>query len=371
MPSPVALRTLVQRAAGAQGFARAGVARASAVDDPARFLDWLAAGRHGTMRWLADRTAWRLDPREYFSPCESLVVVAEPYWSGRGRAGPCGRVSNYAWGASDYHDAMLPRLRALGATIDAAADSESKAVVDTAPVLEKYWATQAGIGWLGKHTNVLSRELGSWFFLGVVLTSARIAPDTPQTDHCGTCTACLDACPTAAFPAAYVLDARRCIAYLTIEHRGPVAEDLRPAMADHLFGCDDCQDVCPWNEQPFALADGPYASSAAWDSRTPMDVFTWSPAEFHGATRGTPVHRAKRQGLARNLAIVLGNRGAEQDIGALSVALGHDDATVREAAAWALGRIGGARARAALEAHAPRESEAHVRQAIAAGLGVA
>ena len=344
------------------------MARADAVADADRFLAWLDDGRHGAMGWLAERTQWRLDPREYFPGCRSVVVVAEPYWTGRAADGPCGRVSNYAWGAGDYHDRMLPRLQALGDAIDAAAGTQSKAVVDTAPVLEKYWAVQAGIGWLGKHTNVLSRELGSWFFLGVVLTTADIAMDAPVPDQCGTCTACLDSCPTAAFPTPYQLDARRCIAYVTIEHRGAVDDALRADVGEHLFGCDDCQQVCPWNDQPFPLAGAPYTRDEAWASRVPAEVFAWDGAQFNAATRGTPVHRAKRVGLARNLAIALGNRGHEDDAPALLVAVGHDDPVVREAAAWALGRIGGPVARAGLEIRAAAEHDPAVRAALAAAL---
>ncbi len=368
MQTPHALRGLVGAQARAQGFAAVGVARAEPVADADRLMQWLAAGRHGTMGWLAERTEWRLDPRAYFPECRSVVVVAEPYWTSPAKNGPCGRVSNYAWGTADYHGHMLPRLRALGGALDAAAGSRTKAVVDTAPVLEKFWAAQAGIGWLGKHTNILSRELGSWFFLGVLLTTADIAPDGPVEDHCGTCTACLDACPTDAFPAPYQLDARRCISYLTIEHRGAIDESLRGDMGEFLFGCDACQDVCPWNDRAFEPAGVPYARSETWTHRAPAEAFAWSEDQFRAATRGTPVSRAKRAGLARNLAIVLGNRGRDEDAAALAIALGHDDPMVREAAAWALGRIGGAGARAALEVQGQAEGEPAVLDAIASAM---
>lgn len=370
MPSASALRALIAERAETLGFAGTGVAAAGAVADADRFTAWIAADRHGSMQWLADGIERRLDPRVYFPGCRSLIVVADAYWTGGAANGPCGRVSNYAWGTGDYHHHLLDRLRQLADAFDAAAGSESKAVVDTAPVLEKYWAAQTRLGWQGKHTNVLSRELGSWFFLGVILTTATLEPDVPAQNHCGTCTACLDACPTDAFIGPYELDARRCISYLTIEHRGVIDEAVRPGMGEHLFGCDICQQVCPWNDQPLLPAGPPYARDPAWEDRTPREVFTWTAREFTAATGSTPVHRARRAGLARNLAIVLGNRRDAEVVPDLTVALGHSSAMVREAAAWALGRIGGDAAHAALAAAAARETDAGVAEAIRAALPV-
>jgi epoxyqueuosine reductase len=246
-------------------------------------------------------------------------------------------VARYARG-QDYHEVMRPRLEALARFIDLTAGSgtRSRAAVDTSAVLERDLAARAGLGWIGKNTNLLSPTLGSYFFIGIVLTTADLATDAREPDHCGTCTACLDACPTRAFVAPWVLDARRCISYLTIEHRGPVATELREAIGDWVFGCDVCQQVCPWNRKAPPARDPAFTSTESLGSLT--DVLNLDESAFRARFRHTALWRAKRAGLARNAALVLGNRRDPTVLEALRRASQDADPSVREAAGWALGR---------------------------------
>jgi epoxyqueuosine reductase len=244
-------------------------------------------------------------------------------------------VARYARGR-DYHDVMRPRLRSLAEHIDAAAGTRSLAAVDTSPVLERDLAARAGLGWIGKNTNLLSPDLGSYFFIGVVLTTAGLEADTAQPDRCGTCRACLDACPTGAFVAPRTLDARRCIAYLTIEHRGPVAEELRPGLGDWVFGCDVCQEVCPWNRH------APATREPAFDETDPPGdpaaLLALDEAAFRARFRRSALWRARWSGMRRNAALVLGNRRDPAAAAALARAAADADPVVREASRWALRR---------------------------------
>jgi len=247
------IRTDLLAEARALGFAQAGVTRPDAVAEVgARLRAWVAGGRHGEMGWMADRLAWRSDPSALWPEARSVIMLADAYTPSsdplailaRPRRGA---ISVYAQGV-DYHDTVKKRLKRLGRWLIDRAGGEIKVFVDTAPVMEKPLAAAAGIGWQGKHTNLVSREGGSWFFLGAIFTTLELAPDAPGGDHCGTCRRCLDICPTGAFPAPYQLDARRCISYLTIELKGPIPRDLRPLMGNRIYGCDDCLAVCPWNK---------------------------------------------------------------------------------------------------------------------------
>jgi epoxyqueuosine reductase len=253
---------------------------------------------------------------------------------------------------------MEPRLRTLADTIaELLPETVSRAYVDTGPLLERDLAARAGLGWIGKNTMLLHPDLGSFFFIGTVLTTAEIESDAPLPDRCGSCTRCLDACPTGAFTAPYVLDARRCIAYLTIEHRGPIPAELRPGVGGWAFGCDVCQDVCPWNRR------APVATEASFGPRRqpPLaGLLALDEVAYLEGLRGSPLKRARREGLARNAAVALGNRGRVEDEPALLEALQHWAPTVRGHAAWALGRIGGAEARAALLAARGREADPEV-----------
>jgi epoxyqueuosine reductase len=248
------------------------------------------------------------------------------------------RVSRYARGA-DYHDLMRPRLAAIAEHLREAAGAEvaTRLAVDTSAVLERDLAARAGLGWIGKNTNLIAPGGGSYFFIGTVLTTAALVPDDRMADHCGTCTACLDACPTDAFVGPWVLDARRCLAYLTIEHRGDVPDPWKPAVRDWLFGCDVCQEVCPWNRKAPAAREPALAPAAPLPDLE--ELLALDEASFRARFRGSAMRRAKRAGLARNAALLLGNRGNRAAAPALRRALDDPDEGVRRAAAWALARV--------------------------------
>jgi len=253
-----------------------------------------------------------------------------------------GWISRYAWAQRDYHDVLLAKLRQLEAGVAALCEQNGMGTprtwsyVDTGPVIERIFAKYAGVGWIGKNTCILNEDLGSWLFVGVMLMSVELAPDKPPPDRCGSCTRCLDACPTNAFPAPYQLDATRCISYLTIEKRGAIPEELRAGIGRQVFGCDICQDVCPWNRKApftktpeFEARPGLVNPEMDWLARLSLD-------EFRAVFRGTPVKRAKHSGLLRNAAIAMGNSGEDRFLPILEELTRHDDADVREAAEWAL-----------------------------------
>ncbi|MBI2553063.1 MAG: tRNA epoxyqueuosine(34) reductase QueG [Candidatus Rokubacteria bacterium] len=308
-------------------------------DHAAAFDAWLEAGYAGTMDYLERGRTERLDPRRLLPGARSVVAVALNYYQGEPPDGDAwAPVARYAWGR-DYHDIMPPPLQRLCEFIREAAGPSvrSRAAVDTSAVLERDLAARAGLGWVGKNTNLLHPELGSWFFIGIVLTTADLDGDEPLPDRCGTCRACLDVCPTEAFVAPYVLDARRCISYLTIEHRGAIPETLREPMGEWVFGCDLCQTVCPWNRK------APVTSEAAlMPEAEPLSLpslLGMTQAEFRARFRGTPLTRPKRRGLLRNAAVALGNRKDPAAVPALTRALSDPEPLVREHAAWALARI--------------------------------
>ena len=351
--TPAAVAARVKDRGRELGFDLVAVGPASPPDHGAAFEAWLDAGHAGTMAYLDRGRDKRTDPARVLPGARSVVACALGYFQGAEAGGPPG-VARYAWG-EDYHAVMEPRLRALADTIaELLPGTVSRAYVDTGPLLERDLAARAGLGWVGKNSMLLHPDLGSFFFIGTVLTTAEIEADTPLPDRCGTCTRCLDACPTGAFVDPYVLDARRCIAYLTIEHRGPIPAELRPGLGGWTFGCDVCQDVCPWNRR------APVAAEAAFGPRQhpPLaGLLALGEADYREGLRGSPLKRARREGLARNAAVALGNRGRTEDEPALREALGHDAPTVRGHAAWALGRIGDAPGRAALLAARARETD--------------
>lgn len=326
-----------------EGFSAARVTRPDAVPElPARLAAFVEAGMHGQMGWMAERMNWRGNPAALWPEARSVIMLAETYTPETDpRAAlhqrESGAISAYAQGR-DYHDLVKKRLKRLGRwLIDAAPGTEIKVFVDTAPVMEKPLAQAAGLGWQGKHTNLLSRELGNWFFLGAIFTTAELPADAPEISHCGSCTACLDACPTGAFPAPYQLDARRCISYLTIEHAGPVARELRPLLGNRIYGCDDCLAACPWNKFAAAAREIGYASRQG----TPplAELAALDDAGFRARFSGSPIKRIGRNRMLRNVLYAIGNSGNPALAEAARPHLDDPDPTVAEAAAWALEQL--------------------------------
>jgi epoxyqueuosine reductase len=338
-----ALETRIKLRARELGFELAGIAAATPADTFDQFRDWLAQGHAGEMTYLHRHAAARRHPAAVLPEVRSVVMVGMNYRPG-GDDMPhppgAGRVSCYAHG-SDYHDVLRARLNQLLAWLqDEVPGCRGRGVVDTAPLLERDFARRAGLGWFGKNTMLLNKRHGSFFFLGALLLDLPLQPDAPHTtSHCGTCTACLDACPTSAFTAPGQLDARRCLSYLTIELRGPVPEPLRDRLGDWLFGCDVCQDVCPWNRKAPPGAEPALQPRADLVAVDPMELLGLSEVEFRHRFRGTALVRAKRRGLLRNAAIVLGNRRDPVALPALRRALDDPEPLVREAARWAIERI--------------------------------
>ncbi len=368
-----AITNRLKAEAFARGFALAGVAPATDADGFARYEAWLARGYAGEMGYLRRNAEPRRHPDSILPGVRSVMMVGLEYSPARSpecgvrseekasrstlsppltdcpdtphsalRTPHLGKVAAYAQ-APDYHRVIWDRLNDLCAWLEREAPGcVTAAVADTAPLLERDFARRAGLGWVGKNTMLISPTRGSFFLLGALLTDLELAADEPfAADHCGTCTACLDACPTAAFPEPRVLDARRCVSYLTIELAGPIPDDLKAGVGARLFGCDDCQDVCPWNRK--AAKAGPVGvplphrpDLAALD---PVDLLGMTDAEFRRRFRGTALFRAKSAGLRRNAAVVLGNVGDERAIPALERAAADPDEGVRDAAAWALGRV--------------------------------
>ena len=327
------------------GFASVGVCRPDAVPElPERLQAFVDAGMHGQMGWMAERMAWRADPTALWPAARSVIMLAEPYTPAHDPLAVLEKpdraaISVYAQNR-DYHDVVKKRLKRVGRwLIEQVPEAEIKVFVDTAPVMEKPLAQAAGLGWQGKHTNLLSRDLGSWFFLGAIFTTVDLEPDTPEQSHCGSCTACLDICPTAAFPAPYRLDARRCISYLTIEHKGPVDAELRPLMGNRIYGCDDCLAVCPWNK--FAH-DGRDAKLAARDDliAPPLaELARLDDAAFRALFSGSPIKRIGRDRFVRNVAYAIGNSGDPALIAAVSPLVDDPDPAVADAARWAILRL--------------------------------
>ena len=334
----------LKRRAIEEGFDAVGIAAVGALDRDAIALDaWLNAGRHATMDWMQRHRDRRVDPGKLLPGCRSVVVVAMNYWPGEIEATtPSGLapVALYARGR-DYHKVLGKKLKRLSAWLATQTGQATRAFVDTGPVLERAWAQRAGLGWIGKNANLLTRSMGSWLLLGELLTAAELQPDEgPHADHCGTCTACLDACPTDAIVADGVVDSRACISYWTIEHRGEVPEEKREGNGDWIFGCDICQQVCPWNET-HARAVGPDRFERRDDLRglDPLAILAMDEREFRAAYSGTPLMRAKWEGMRRNACIVLGNRGDPAALAPLRRVCDDPDPVLRSHAEWAIERI--------------------------------
>ncbi|HRK17917.1 MAG TPA: tRNA epoxyqueuosine(34) reductase QueG [Hyphomicrobiaceae bacterium] len=332
-----------------------------------RLRAFLADGRHGDMDWMATHADRRADPRVLWSDVRSIIMLAISYAPAENPiatdvAANRAVISAYARGR-DYHDIVKKGLKRIASNFATASGADVKVFVDTAPLMEKPLAQSAGIGWQGKHTNLVSRQAGgSWLFLGAILTTAAIEPDAPETDHCGTCTRCLDVCPTHAFPAPYQLDARRCIAYLTIEHKGHIARGFREAIGNRVFGCDDCLAVCPWNKFAEAARDIRFHARAETDNPPLDEILALDDASFRTRFAGTPVKRTGRDRVVRNALIAAGNARDPALRPVVTALLADPSPLVRAMAVWAISRMANAHQIAELRTrHLPSEPDPAVR----------
>ena len=346
VPKGAALKDALRARAAAEGFCAMGVCDPDAVPEaPARLRRFLADGHHGQMGWMAERTAWRGDPRALWPDCRSVAMLAMSYAPDHDPLDDVvrrerGAVSVYAAGR-DYHDVVKKALKRVGRWLIEAAGGEIKVFVDTAPVMEKPLAQAAGLGWQGKHTNLLGRGFGNWVFLGAIFTTLDLPRDAPAAERCGSCTRCLDVCPTDAFPAPFRLDARRCVSYLTIEHRGPVDPALRPGLGNRIYGCDDCLAVCPWNKFAVAAGDMRLHDGGGGPHRAPdlAELAALDDAGFRARFAGSPIKRIGRDRMARNVAYAIGNSGAARLRPAAQALCDDADPAVADAARWAVARL--------------------------------
>ena len=352
------LAGLVTKAAQEAGFELAGIAPVRDFPELKQFPQWIAAGQAGEMKYMEARdeagVLKRVSLRSVAPWARSVIVcainynTAQPY-STHGEGPRRGWISRYAWSREDYHDAVMRKLQAVEAQLrsypfaqnpeDEASVPQTRCYVDTGPIVERVYAKYAGVGWIGKNTCILNQKMGSWLFLGVILTSLELEPDQPAPDRCGTCTRCIEACPTDALIAPYRLDSNRCISYLTIEKRGAIPEDLRQGMGRHVFGCDICQDVCPWNRK------APATDAAEFQARDGLvnPALEWlaemSAEGFQKTFRGSPIRRTKLTGIRRNAAIAMGNSGDRGFLPALERLAEDEDPVVAESACWAVNRL--------------------------------
>jgi epoxyqueuosine reductase len=355
LASPVRdVKALIKRAAESAGFDLSGIAPAADAPELEHFPAWIAAGHAGEMKYMEERDDQGSLKRASLSRvapwARSVIVCAINYntdkpYSTAVHDSDRGWISRYAWSREDYHDAVLRRLKRVEDSLRNEVPAELQATlttrsyVDTGPVVERVFAKYSGVGWVGKNTCLINQKKGSWLFLGVILTSLELEPDLPAPDRCGSCTRCIEACPTDAILAPYQLDSNKCISYLTIEKRGTIPEDLRAGMGHHVFGCDICQDVCPWNRKApastapeFEPRDGLVNPALAWLAEMSVE-------EFRETFRGSPVRRTKRAGLRRNAAIAMGNSGNAEFLPVLDHMAGDEDKFVAESARWAKGRL--------------------------------
>ncbi len=356
-----------------EGFAACGIAPVRAgADLGIRLAAFVEAGWHGDMDWLARRARWRGAPSALWPAARSAIVAGFSYAPDRDPMAAlerkdAGAISVYAQGR-DYHDVLKTRLERVAAWLSAAHGARVKVFVDTAPLMEKPLAQAAGLGWQGKHTNLVSREHGSWLFLGAILTDLELPADAPEADHCGSCRACLDICPTAAFPAPYQLDARRCISYLTIEHKGPIPRELRGAIGNRIYGCDDCLAVCPWNKFAAASHEMAFAPRAGTEAPALAGLAALDDAAFRQMFAGSPIKRIGRDRFVRNVLIAIGNSGLPELARFAKARLDDPSPIVRGAAVWALSRLlAEAEFRRLAVVRGAAEAEADVRAEWAAG----
>ena len=345
------LAALVKEAALACGFDLAGVAPVADFRELAYFPEWIAAGRAGEMKYLESRDESgqmrRASLKSIFPWARSVVVCAMNYNTDHAYSTAInnpgqGWISRYSWSREDYHDFLLRRLRQVELQLKEMCGGdkvETRSYVDTGPIVERVYAKYAGVGWLGKNTCLINQKIGSWLFLGVIITSFELTPDLPAADRCGTCTRCIEACPTNALIAPYELDSNKCIAYLTIEKRGTIPEEMRAGIGQQVFGCDICQDVCPWNRRApatdkpeFQPREGLVNPALGWLAEI-------SEEEFREQFRGSPIKRTKRSGLRRNALIAIGNSGDERLMQVVERAIGDEDPVIADAGRWACDRL--------------------------------
>ena len=336
----------IKRWGMALGFQQVGISDVQLPEDEQHLLQWLQQGFHGEMDYMQRHGAKRSRPDELIPGTLRVISARMDYWPGTARDAHTaltdhtqGYVSRYALGR-DYHKVLRNRLAALGERINSTIEQHHYRVfVDSGPVLEKALARNAGLGWIGKHTNLINRHAGSWFFLGELLTNVPLPVDAPASNHCGTCTACIEVCPTRAIVAPYTVDARRCISYLTIELRSSIPEEFRTAMGNRIYGCDDCQLFCPWNKFARASEESDFTPRHRLDASSLIELFAWSEAEFLKRTEGSAIRRIGHECWLRNIAVALGNAPrSEAVIAALNNRAQHNSAMVREHVQWALAR---------------------------------
>ncbi len=332
----MSLARTIKQAAADLGFDDCRIAAAGRATHADAFERWIADGCHGGMGWLERNPHRRTDPREVLPGCRSVVTLALNYYPGSNP--PSGyRIARYAWN-DDYHDLIEAKLKALHETMTGLG-GEQRYYVDTGPVLERDFATDAGLGWNGKSTVQIHRRLGAWFFLAELLTTLELEPDAPFGDHCGKCTRCLDACPTHAITAPHRVDARRCISYLTIENKGAIPEEFRRAIGDRLYGCDECLEVCPWNRFAQISQETTFHAREAIFDLSARDIILLEQEDFSRIFKGSPIKRIKLPRLKRNACVVLGNTGTPDDLPVLREAAAGPDPLVAEHAAWAITEI--------------------------------
>ncbi|MDT3684481.1 MAG: tRNA epoxyqueuosine(34) reductase QueG [Pseudorhodoplanes sp.] len=344
LSDPAQLKHALSDAARAHGFDTLGIARPDAIPQAReRFEKFIADRAHGDMDWLVTMAERRADPRALWRDVRSVIMLGVNYAQGTDplailQQRSLGAISIYAQG-DDYHEIIKPRLKAVARWLIAQAGGDVKVFVDTAAVMEKPLAARAGLGWQGKHTNLVSREFGSWLFLGAIFTTLDLPFDEAEIDHCGSCSACLDICPTAAFEAPYKLDPRRCISYLTIEHKGPIPRELRAAMGNHIFGCDDCLAVCPWNKFAQEGREAKLTARESLEAPALAELVELDDAAFRALFRKSPVKRTGRDRFIRNVLIAIGNSGDRTLATKAKARLGDPSPLVRGAAVWALAKL--------------------------------
>lgn len=345
MTDPADLKSAIRAHAEQLGFVSCGFTGADSIPQAgADLMQWIAEGRHGSMGWIEARAGQRAAPTALWPEARSAIALAMSYAPDHdplALAGErsVGRISVYAQGG-DYHKTVKKALKALGRWLAKSADCQLKVFVDTAPVMEKPLAAAAGLGWQGKHTNLLSREHGNWLFLGIILTDLAIEPDPPASAHCGSCTRCLDACPTKAFDGPRRIDARKCISYLTIEHAGPIPDQFRAAIGNRIYGCDDCLAVCPWNSfAESAAANRAFLARPELKAPRLETLLALDDASFRALFAGSPIKRIGVARMIRNCLIAAGNSGDPALIGSVGAHVASEDPIIADAATWALARL--------------------------------